>query len=105
MRDSGNLDDCQHSFLKENTTNSVVIDFADNLMADINYITISLYVDFFNAFDTVNHKNLLKTLDGMETRGACNKLLQTYLNNRKQYVHVKGESSGLATVLTEYHRD
>ena len=47
-------------------------------------VTTAIFIDFKKAFDTLDHKILLKKLDiqgfGMNTV----KLIESYLNNRKQ---------------------
>ena len=45
------------------------------------------------AFVTVNHKILCDKLDFYGLRGNINKLLQSYLSNRKQYVSLNGFES------------
>ena len=50
------------------------------------------------AFDTVNHKILCDKLDFYGLRGNVNKLLQSYLSNRKQYVSLNGFDSEVKDV-------
>ena len=50
------------------------------------------------AFDTVNHKILCDKLDFYGLRGNINKLLQSYLSNRKQYVSLNGFDSEVKDV-------
>ena len=45
------------------------------------------------AFDTVNYKILCDKLDFYGLHGNVNKLLQSYLSNRKQYVSLNGFDS------------
>ena len=42
--------------------------------------------DLEKAFDTVNHKILCEKLNYYGLRGNVNKLIQSYLANRRQYV-------------------
>ena len=45
------------------------------------------------AFDTVNHRILLKKLDGCGIRGIMFDWIQDYLSNRQQYVSLQNVSS------------
>ena len=49
-------------------------------------ITIFLFLDMSKAFDTLNHKILLRKLAYCGVKGSANKLLQSYLSERLQYV-------------------
>ena len=55
-------------------------------------------VRYKKAFDTVNFDILLYKLDYYGIRGPCYKLLNNYLNNRKQYVCLSGYQSSLVDV-------
>ena len=50
-------------------------------------------LDITKAFDTICHKRLLKKLDHYGIRGTAFKLMQTYLNNRLQYVYINNIES------------
>ena len=56
-------------------------------------MTCGIFVDLSKAFDTVNHKILLSKLDHYGFRGKTNKLLESYLTNRKQYVQIGNTKS------------
>ena len=45
-----------------------------------------LFIDLKSAFDTVNHKILLKKLDNYGIHGSFLKLLESYLTNRQQFI-------------------
>ena len=57
-----------------------------------------IYVDFKNAFDTVNHNVLLDKLAHYGVRGIENNWFKTYLTNRKQHVTVSGQISDNALI-------
>ena len=60
---------------------------------DQGHKVIALFIDLSKAFDLVNHDILLKNIECYGIRGLCNKLLRSYLNNRKQYVDFLGAKS------------
>ena len=50
------------------------------------------------AFDSVCHKKLLEKLDYYRIRGMTNKLLLSYLHNRRQFVVINNASSMLERI-------
>ena len=52
-----------------------------------------VFLDFSNAFDTVNHKILFMKLEHYGIRGIANEWFRSYLDNRQQIVTVNGVSS------------
>ena len=71
----------QHSPIFRYTTN-----FQINKNNKLN--TISLYVDFKKAFDTVNHKILLQKLKSLGITNIALKWVETYLTNRTQQTQI-----------------
>ena len=47
---------------------------------------IGIFLDLKKAFDTVDHRILLKKLYAYGIRGVALKLLENYLSGRSQYV-------------------
>ena len=59
---------------------------------------IGIFIDLSKAFDTIDHKILLKKLDRYGIRGVTNSLIESYLSRRLQYTDVLGQKSdALAT--------
>ena len=56
-------------------------------------LAIGVFVDFQKAFDTVNHKILLRKLDHYGVRGLANQWFTSYLTNRQQCVSISGSKS------------
>ena len=52
-----------------------------------------MFVDPEKAFDTVHHEILCEKIKAYGLRGNVNKLLQSYLSDRKQYVSINGFDS------------
>lgn len=93
----------QYGFLKKNSTDAAAIDYMDNLSSrvDNGKLTVSVFIDFSKAFDTVNHERLLSKLEAMGVRGACGGLLRSYLRNRKQYVSIDNCVSGTLNAVPQ----
>ena len=65
---------------------------------DNNKSVCTIFMDLAKAFDTVNHNILLYKLEQYGVRGVANKLISSYLFNRKQFVHGDGFSSLLLNI-------
>ena len=52
----------------------------------------AVYVDLSKAFDTIDHKTLLRKLDKMGIRGVANKWVNSYLNGRFMRVKIKSKT-------------
>ena len=60
---------------------------------------IGVFIDLKKAFDTVDHRILIKMLEHYGVRGAASDWLKSYLSNRKQFVNIDGCSSELLDVI------
>ena len=56
-------------------------------------ITVGVFIDFAKAFDTINHKILLKKLEHYGIRGIALQWFQNYLAYRQQFVNYDGRIS------------
>lgn len=54
---------------------------------------IGLYIDLQKAFDTIDHRRLLKKLKMYGIRGVVHSWLESYLDNRHQCVQINNTVS------------
>ncbi|KAG7306859.1 hypothetical protein JYU34_008326 [Plutella xylostella] len=86
------INENQHGFLPKKST-------ASNLVSYVSYLSDALdkqnevhaiYTDFSKAFDLVNHRLLLRKIEGMGIHGSLLRWCESYLSNRSQLVYIKG---------------
>ena len=65
---------------------------------DNNNITCSIFLDIRKAFDSINHKILVKKLRDCGVRGIPLKLIKCFLTNRTQSVFLNGVTSNPQTI-------
>ena len=78
----------QFGFQNKKSTAMAVLEMVDKITnaLDNKCSGIGIFVDLAKAFDTVNHSILLSKLEHYGIRGTQNKLLRSYLTDRKQMV-------------------
>ena len=82
----------QYGFRKNRSTEHAIIDFVDKITKAIDEgkYSVGIFLDLSKAFDTINHKILIKRLEHYGTRGVAKKWFENYLCNRKQIVKYNG---------------
>ena len=78
----------QFGFRHGHSTHHALITLVDKITKSLDNgdIVIGVFLDLKKAFDTVNHKILLKKLYHYGIRGNLNKWFESYLADRSQYV-------------------
>jgi len=59
----------------------------------------TVYLDLAKAFDTIDHKIVLKNVNTLGINGTAQKLLSSYLKNRKQHVRINNELSEETSII------
>ena len=85
----------QYGFQSNKSTTDAILKFTDKCYDALNNrkALISVYIDFSKAFDTVDHRILLRKLENYGFRGAIHGWFQSYLSSRQQYVELQGVKS------------
>lgn len=85
------MENNQFGFRQNKSINRLLGDFANRLNSslDKNHNCIVLFIDFKKAFDTLCHKNILKSLEKIGVRGSILTWFESYLNDRKYKVKIK----------------
>ena len=90
----------QFGFRKGYSTEQAILELTDTLKKamDKKLLTCGLFLDFFKAFDTVNHNILLSKLYHYGIRGTPFKWFENYLSNRTQFVKIGNTKSNCETI-------
>ena len=78
----------QFGFRQRHSTQQAIITLVNKITSclDCGDLVIGIFLDLKKAFDTIDHKILLKNLYAYGIRGVALKLLESYLSGRSQYV-------------------
>ena len=96
------LSPCQFGFRHGRSTTHAIIKFLSHVIAAFHrkLYCVCFFLDLRKAFDTVNHRILLKKLNHYGFRGHCGEYFNSYFHSRKQYVYLNGHSSDYEHVKT-----
>ena len=85
----------QFGFRSGYSTNHALLSITERIrtLMDSGHYVGGIFIDLEKAFDTVNHNILCEKLNYYGLRGNVNKLIQSYLWNRWQYVSINGFDS------------
>lgn len=80
----------QYGFRAKASTKTAVVELFDKVLNALNQgqIVTAVFLDIAKAFDTVDHKILLKKMQFAGIRGIALDVFQSYLSGRKQTVFV-----------------
>jgi hypothetical protein len=90
----------QFGFREKSSTSLAIVNLICDVLPSFNSktFTICLFLDLRKAFDTVDIKLLLAKLNMYGVRGTCNKLIESYLRGRDQFVVVNEVASAVLPV-------
>ena len=90
----------QFGFRKGHNTTDTILHFVDDVVTALDrwLYTVTIFLDFSKAFDTVNKTIMLRKLDRYGFRDDMNDFLNSYLSDRKMYVSVNGSDSTVKVV-------
>ena len=80
------ISDFQGGFRKNRSTTSTIVSLTDSILRAMNVgkVTLATFIDLRKAFDTINHKVLLRKLEHIGIRGKMLSWCASYLENREQ---------------------
>jgi hypothetical protein len=95
------LSPSQYGFRKGRSTVHPLVHFMNTVSSALNkkHHVIAIFCDLRKAFDTVDHKILLKKLEKLGIRGVELEWFKNYLLDRKQFVFIDGKCSPLLSIL------
>ena len=90
----------QFGFRGNHSVNHAVISFTEHIrsLLDKGEYVCGIFVDLEKAFDTVHHDILCEKLKFYGLRGNINKLIKSYLSDRRQFVSINGYDSDVKEV-------
>lgn len=99
---TGGFDKQQFGFQEKSNTEAAIINTLETITENLDkgHYVCAIFVDLKKAFDTVNHKLLLKFLEEIGIRGKANKILESYLTNRTVNTKNGNKISSARTVTT-----
>lgn len=102
LEEFGIISKYQYGFQKGKGTNDLLNTFSDfvNTNLNNNFHVVALFIDFSKAFDTINHKILLNSLQNIGIAGPLLVWFENYLRNRRIIVKVSNTYSFPKDIVT-----
>lgn len=100
MHTTGLLFQHQFGFRQGSSTEVAVLELVDDISRSVDkkMSAAAVFLDLSKAFDTINHRILLKKLEAYGIRGVANQFLESYLKDRRQQVVIDGIKSTPSTI-------
>ena len=100
LEETNSIYNLQFGFRQRHSTNHALLCMTQQIKDIIDNVNIAIgvFVDFQKAFDTVNHKILLRKLEHYGVRGVTNDWFSSYLSKRSQYVKINGSESKISKI-------
>ena len=100
LESNGSLSELQYGFRPGRSCEHALLNAQNSLLESLSkrQVSLLLLIDFSKAFDMVEHSILLKKLEHYGIRGVTLKWMESYLNDRKQYVSVNGSCSSVHNI-------
>ena len=93
----------QYGFRAGHSTSHPVLHLSEKIYNSLNQKpsakTLTIFIDLKKAFDTVDHKILLKKLDHYGVKNTSNLWFKNYLHDREQFVSINGTESQRTKML------
>ena len=94
------LNELQFGFQANHSTAHALLSITEKIRnaLDTDHFACGVFIDLRKAFDTVDHKILVKKLEHYGSRGIPKHWFSSYLSNRKQFVSINGFKSSLKQI-------
>ena len=92
----------QYGFREKHSTELAALELVDRVTSEMDKMNtpISIFLDLSKAFDTLDHDILLAKLEYYGIRGTANRLLQSYISDRQQFVEIDNTRSDTLSLTT-----